>query len=125
MFFRHTAPAFLWALLILLLCGMPGEAVPQLDFWDLFQFDKLIHAVIFGIQVLLLTVAFKKQYTFSRLKYYAAGSALVLGILYGIATEYLQLYVFSNRSFDIYDMTANTIGSFFGTIGFYILYGKK
>ena len=51
--------ALLWALLILVLCLMPGTALPMWHWADLFSVDKLVHAFLFAVLTLLCLRAFE------------------------------------------------------------------
>lgn len=125
MFFRYNLPGFLWGLLILILIGLPGKDIPDMSLWSLLTPDKVFHSVIFGIFVLLLIIGFTKQHSFIYLYYHAKSTAVVSGVLYGGITELLQMVVFTDRTADIMDFTANAIGSCFGLVVFYIIYGRK
>ena len=125
MFLRYNFLGIGWALFILLLCSAPGDQLPEAGFWDLLSFDKFVHAFLFAIQVLVLIVGFRRQYSYSVLRYYARSAAFVTGVIYGIIIEILQLLVFSGRSFDLYDVLANIIGCILGIILFRIIYGKE
>ncbi|MCB0430579.1 MAG: VanZ family protein [Flavobacteriales bacterium] len=124
MFFKHNAFALLWAGVILLLCGIPGDELPDCDLWDLFSFDKATHATIFAIQAASLTVGFKKQYRFFTLRYHAIGYAWLFTLLYGACTELLQWVVFTHRSADWVDMMANGVGATLGVALYLVVYGN-
>ena len=53
--------ALAWALCILVLCLMPGRALPSWDWFDLLSLDKLVHAGMFGTLTVLLAGAFQKR----------------------------------------------------------------
>ena len=71
MFFKHNLRALLWALLILILCGIPGKDLPDLSFWESLSFDKIFHFILFFILVIFMIRGFKNQNTFFFLKKYA------------------------------------------------------
>ena len=54
-------PAILWALFILIICGIPGNHIPKLKYgFELFA-DKVVHVFIFGtLAILMLWNAYKK-----------------------------------------------------------------
>lgn len=124
MFLKHNIYGILWALLILALCGLPGRDFPDLSFWKLLTFDKFAHAFVFAVQVLLLIVGFKKQRTFPLLKYVAVKASLAISLSYGALVELLQQLVFTDRTADLLDFIANSLGCFLGLLGFYLIYGK-
>jgi VanZ family protein len=115
MFFKHTKWAMLWALVILILCGMPGKDIPHISFLELLSFDKLVHAGIFCVLLLLMVRGFRMQDRFILLQEKAMMIALLICIAYGGALEIMQGIVFEQRSPDIYDFIANTAGALLGS----------
>lgn len=119
------APAFLWALIILLLTGLPGSYFPEIkSFWDWLSPDKVVHLAMFGIFTFLLF--------FGNRAYFLKGNQRSLSVLFigtGIAfgglTELLQAFVFVGRDGNYYDFFANTAGTFAGTLLFQLLLTKK
>jgi len=54
-FLRLYGPVILWALLILLLTGLPGDYFPKVPtVWDLLEPDKIVHLFIFLVFTLLI-----------------------------------------------------------------------
>ena len=96
-----------------------------MSLWSLLTPDKIFHIIIFGILVLLIIIGFTKQRTFIYLYYHAKFIAVIFGMLYGGATELLQMLIFTERKADLMDFAANTIGCIFGLAVFYIIYGRK
>jgi glycopeptide antibiotics resistance protein len=100
------APPILWALLIAILCGLPGRDIPHISFLELLSFDKLVHAFIFFVLVLLIQLAVKKTPN----KKNAILYALCFSIPYGAMLEIMQQEFFTERTADIFDFLANTLG---------------
>ena len=124
MFRRSNLPAIFWALLILLLCGLPGDKIPELTFLEWLNPDKIAHVILFGVQCFLLLKAFEKQ-NFSRVfNINPATLALILSISYGCIVEILQEYVFIHRSGDIRDAAANAVGALLGLWIYKRFFGK-
>ncbi|MBK9147477.1 MAG: VanZ family protein [Flavobacteriales bacterium] len=94
----------LWALLILLLCLMPGAALPAWHWADLFSIDKLVHAGLFAVLVLLVLRALPDP----TLK--AAAMAAMACVAYGGALELMQQFPALGRRGDWNDFLANGIG---------------
>ena len=115
------SPAFVWALFILLLCGLPSNQFPETN---LVGFDKFVHLVFYLILSLSLAIGFSKQFTFSIFKDKAIYWGCGIAIIYGITIELLQGMVFATRSIELADIVANTIGSGCGSVGFFFIYGK-
>jgi VanZ family protein len=101
--------AIAWAVVIAVLHAIPGSDFPEVSFSDLFQIDKLIHAIIFTIGFYLFAVAFAEQQKKAFMRY-----LIVSFIAYGLLLEVLQGLVFVERSADILDWLADTIGVFLG-----------
>ena len=120
MFLKHNRYGLLWALLIMALCGIPGSDLPHSTFLELLQFDKLVHAGVFFVLVILLTHGFKRQETSTVLRSNPVSTALIICIAYGGLLELLQDAVFKERSADIYDFIANSFGCVAGAM----LYSK-
>lgn len=124
MLLRRLWPALVWALIIMLLTGLPGTYFPEVtSFWEWLTPDKAIHIFIFGVQAFLLLFAFGEQYSLvrNRLVY---SSLLLITILFALLTEVLQAYVFIGRDGNVYDFIADVIGVGVGFVA-HILYFKK
>ena len=107
---RHLRWALLWAMAILVLCLFPGRSLPQWGWFDLLDLDKLVHALLFFGQTVLLAAAFLGH---GRPVSYLAW-ALGLSVAYGLGTELLQGLQALGRRTDPMDMLANTIGALSG-----------
>lgn len=84
--------------------------------------DKIVHFVLFFILTILwCRVGNNSKY---KIKQKIFTIYLVFGVFIATLVEYLQQYI-PNRSFDYYDIAANTLGGAVGIICFYILYKKK
>ena len=105
---RYTI-AIVWVVVIAILHAIPGSDFPEVSFSDFFQLDKLIHTVIFMVGVYLFAVVLKKQQKIQFLRY-----VVISFIAYGLLLEVLQGLVFVERSADILDWLADTIGVFLG-----------
>lgn len=114
-FFQSYWAALLWAAFILLLIGLPGQDLPNIDFWDINFEDKLAHVGVFGIFSLLLLLGYKRHRVKS-----APTPVLIfficVGIGFGGLTELLQGWLFTTRFADIFDFIADAIGSVLGTV---------
>ncbi|MBN8696524.1 MAG: VanZ family protein [Bacteroidetes bacterium] len=116
MFFKHIKWAMLWALFILVLCGIPGRDIPHISFLELLSFDKFVHAGVFFVLILLLIrgAVLQTQFTFlSQYSFLLSGS---LCVLYGGVLELMQEAVFEERSADLYDFIANSFGVLVGMV---------
>jgi hypothetical protein len=110
---RPLRGALCWALLILVLCLLPGQHVPSYWWAELLDVDKWVHAGVFAVLVGLLAQGLGERrggYTQARL------SALALGIGYGALTEWLQSTPLLGRTMDGMDLSADAIGCVLGLL---------
>ena len=103
---KILAPPIIWALFIAFLCGLPGKDIPHISFLELLSFDKFIHASIFLVLVILIYRATRKTSNRKNAMVYA----LCLSIPYGGILEIMQQELFEDRTADLFDFIANTIG---------------
>ncbi|MCK7558925.1 hypothetical protein MKQ70_29675 [Chitinophaga sedimenti] len=87
---RFYLPAVVWIALILFLCALPGEDIPQASLFDQLHVDKIVHFGLFGGIVLWLSIGYYRQ------KGHISNGMLILIALlasaYGLAIEYMQKY---------------------------------
>jgi len=105
--YRHSGMLLvLWILFIFLLCSTPGHYFPTASWMELFSLDKWVHAGLFFVLcILCFLLVFKRGQSKAWMLICTA-----VCILYGISLEYMQAHWFSNRSFDYFDMLANSFG---------------
>ena len=106
----------LWALVILILCGIPGRDIPHISFLELLSFDKFVHAGIFFVLLLLTVRGFVMQGTYPALREKPKLIAAVICISYGGLLEIMQATLFEERSADVFDFIANSFGCFLGIL---------
>ncbi len=74
------------------------------------EVDKLVHLSLFFVLVFLLYLPFyKKNYPIKTKQLYLFFMVMIC-IGYGVAVEFVQKYYIPNRSFDLFDIVADTIG---------------
>jgi VanZ family protein len=105
--FKHLRWALLWALVILILCLLPGRSLPEWNWVAIFDLDKLVHGFMFFVLAVLLAHAFKRAGSPVRFLLWA----VVISAGYGLFTELMQGMPSLGRRTDINDMIANTIGA--------------
>ncbi len=110
--------AFLYLLVTLWLFTLPGSAFPNNDWFDTLQVDKWVHATLFfGLCWLFMNPILSiNKSSYSKIKIFIVISSLAIG--YGISIEIIQRDYIPNRSFDIWDIVADTIGSILAFIWF-------
>ncbi len=121
---RFLLPSFAWGILILLLYSIPGSDVPSMDLWGVIGIDKVAHATLFAIFVVILLVGFNRQNRSYGLRRRATLVAILIATMYGAVLEGIQGMVFVQRTTDIVDLMANIIGAFTGIVIFRIIYGN-
>jgi hypothetical protein len=85
--------------------------VPGAGLFAFKNFDKIVHAILFGMNVLFWGWHFEiNQRENTRLKLIYIGDTVIV-ILLGVVLEYIQLYFIPNRSFDINDIVADSVGA--------------
>lgn len=101
-------PSLIWALLIFILCIVPGNEMPEIGFWN---FDKLAHTFSFGILISLILLGYKKQKRLqgNSLKPFLTG--ILVCILFGGCIELIQGLFIYKRSAELNDLLADTLGS--------------
>lgn len=122
MFFTHNAAAIAWALLIAVLCGLPGS---EFENTRRVGADKVVHLVLFAILVLLFVVGLIKQHQFQSWRQHTVVKVFGLAVVYGILIECLQWLVFVGRTFEWWDAAFNAAGAALGAAVFYVIYGRR
>ena len=110
--------------MIAVLTLSPARAVPEVPFWNIPYFDKIVHLGIFALLSFLMARGLAKQHKYDpktgRLFYIT----FIISALYGGLIEYLQNFV-PGRSSEIQDFVANTIGTLIGLLAFYFFNRSK
>lgn len=122
---KYYFPGILWALIIAVLTGIPGNFIPPVADWvSLFSPDKIVHIGMFGVFTCLMLWGKQKQAvpkSSSNSNFWIIGLALVLAM----ATELMQKYLVINRNGNVYDFIADAVGIAAGYILFRYFRAKK
>jgi VanZ family protein len=113
---RYYIPAILWIILILVLCTLPGKDIPHTGWFSLKNLDKLVHFGMFGGTVFFLALGYyrhKKHIPALMLFIF-----VLLAAFYGLTIEFVQKYYTVDRSFDMQDAAADTLGAIAGVWAF-------
>ncbi len=100
--------AISWFALVTYLLCIPGKKLPLIWWVGLFQVDKLIHFILFFTLCMLFC---KTTFAIQKTQQWFWGIAFTCS-LYGLGMEFVQENFIPNRSFDVWDIVADTIGSF-------------
>ena len=125
---RHIFPGLICAIIIMILCGLPGSYFPQVKtFWEWLGPDKIVHCIMFGIFAFSICWGYRNEYC-EKDKSYRNNLQLVTLLVsasYGALTELLQKYVFYCRYGSVYDFFADLIGCVLGICIFNLAFRKK
>lgn len=116
---RFYVPAIFWILLVLVLCTLPGNDLPKAPVFEKIHMDKIVHLGLFGCTVLLLCIGYYRQHGYISkltLTFFAISAAF-----YGLAIEYIQKYFAIQRTFDMADVAADTVGAVAGILAFKLI----
>lgn len=117
-------PSLVWAVILLILSGLPKSSLPSISFDSFFELDKIAHFLMYGIFAFLLFRDFGRSHFLSKVNNQFIFSVLGASF-FGFCMELMQFSVFSGRYFEIMDLIANIIGAFVGAIVLLILKRKK
>jgi len=98
----------LWAIVIFVLCSVPGDSLPHTSMVSIPYFDKMVHFGLFFIMGILLISELKYQTKLGTFSITIIIFAIVA--VYGGTIEILQEHFFINRSGDFWDLCADIAG---------------
>lgn len=125
-YFRYYWPFVLWAILILILTGLPGNYFPRVPtIWDLLSPDKIVHLFIFIVFTVLLFHGLVLHYRERISLWMYALIVIGTGVFYGGITELLQAYIFVWRQASVYDFIADSVGCIAGYLLFRNVISKR
>lgn len=107
---RYTI-AIVWVIVIAILHAIPGSDFQNFSSYNFFQFDKLIHVIIFMLGVYFFALAFNDQ---EQKNIYSLRYIIISFIAYGLLLEVFQGLVFVERNADVLDWLADIVGVFLG-----------
>lgn len=109
--YKNFLPGIAWFFIVGILTLMPGKDIPEVTFLNSIpQFDKLVHAALFGgITFLFCLPLIKYPFSHRQKIYYFIRIALA-AIIWGITVEFLQKYFIPGRDFDLLDWAADSAG---------------
>ncbi len=110
--------ALLWALFILVLCLLPGPAIPSWEWADMISLDKSVHAFLFAVLFVLVARALDEQYRPGGIRSNTMAVAFAITLGYGALTEWMQQIPALGRRGDLLDLLANGLGAFLGLVYF-------
>lgn len=84
--------------------------VPGTGIFALKNLDKIVHVMLFGMNVLFWGWHYETSGRGSKQLRAIFIAATAIMIILGIIMEYVQLYFIPNRTFDGYDIIADAVG---------------
>ena len=110
---RAISFAVLWPLVILVTCFVPGREVPNIRIPFI---DKWVHFVLFG------GFSFLWLCTRSRPAFRTGLVVFLASVALGYGVELIQgSGITSGRSYDLYDVYADSVGGLLGVLLFFLL----
>ena len=108
-FYRFCA--LIWTIMILYLSLISANQATKFNVFDFYGVDKLGHIIFYTTFSFLWCMSFRERNTDKK-------NILIFSISFGVLMEICQLYLFNGRSFELYDILANILGSVVGIILF-------
>jgi VanZ family protein len=115
--FKKFIPGIAWFIIIYILVTLPGKDIPQSNFLDEINFDKLVHMGLFSVLTVLFCWPFYKTdiSVEKKIKYFITIALLVSA--WGYTTELIQkFWVAIHRDYDLLDWAADSLGAIIGYI---------
>ena len=94
-----TTAHILWAVVVFGLHAMSSKSFPKISFWENLGPDKIVHAFMFFIATALAVFS-----GWGKLR------SAAVWIISGVLLEYYQFYFTTDRSFDWFDVMADSFG---------------
>jgi len=110
-----------WAVLILILCAIPGSSIPQVPLINIPNFDKIVHAALYFPLAFFLGAEFDLSKK-SILRLTGPLLTMLFVAFYGGLIEVLQDKLFINRSSDIVDFFSDVVGGLAGLTIYYLFF---
>lgn len=109
--FKYFLPGIAWFFVVGILTLMPARDVPQVSWMDnIPNFDKLVHAGLFGGLAFLFSLPLLKSGFSQKQKINYSIKISLIAIIWGIIIEFLQKFYVPSRDFDLLDWAADTVG---------------
>ena len=107
--------AFAFVVATLLFC-LPGDRLSEASWLEDLELDKVVHVGLFAVLVFLWCLPLQLLIKNTDRRNTIYGWITLGFIAYGVAIEFIQRDLIPYRSFDLYDIVADTIGCGVGWI---------
>ncbi|MEO9147438.1 MAG: VanZ family protein [Ginsengibacter sp.] len=108
--FKRFLPGIAWFFIVGILTLMPGKDVPEVDWLEIKNLDKLVHAALFGGLTLLFCLPYFKANFSHQKKINIYIRISLASIIWGITVEIIQKYFIPGRDFELLDWAADSLG---------------
>ncbi len=109
--FKYFLPGIAWFFVVGILTLMPAKDIPTVNWMDnIPNFDKIVHAGLFGgLSLLFILPLLKSRFSEKQKLNYSIKISLA-AIIWGITIEFLQKFYVPSRDFDLLDWAADSVG---------------
>lgn len=109
--FKYFLPGIAWFFMVGILTLMPAKDVPEVGWMDSIpNFDKIVHAGLFGGLAFLFCLPFVQSHFSLKLKISYLVRISLATVVWGITIEFLQKFYVPSRDFDLLDWAADSVG---------------
>lgn len=122
-FLYNFSWAIIWAIVMLLLMGLPSKDLPSTNYFE--GFDKLAHSGCFFVFTVLLLLGSIIQSKGRASKIRTMFLTLLITTFFAFGTEGLQLYLSSDREADWWDIFADYVGIGMGVFSYLLLHQRR
>jgi len=114
--FKKFIPGIAWFIVVCFLLFLPGHDLPNINWLDQINFDKVVHMSMFGLLVILFSWPFNKSgIPIKKKKKYFIIIALLFCI-WGYCSELIQKYWAIGRDYEVLDWVADSLGAIAGYV---------
>lgn len=113
---KSFVPAICAFIIATLLFCLPGDKISEAGWLEDLELDKVVHVGLFSGMVFLWCLPFQLLIENAERRKLIYGLITLAFIIYGVAIEFIQRDFIPFRSFDFYDIVADTIGCAIGWI---------
>lgn len=123
--YNRLLPAYLWLMVTIGLLILPGSAFPEETAFSGLPIDKIVHIVLFMLLVWLFCRGARFKTPTPSRRVIKCAIIFVAASLLGLLLEFVQRDYIPNRSFELADVYADTVGAFLGVLLSYLTYKKN
>ena len=120
-YLRYNWPSILWAAFIFVICMMPHRHIPNIVIPHL---DKIVHTAVYCVLAMMMYAGWLWQTAFQALHVRTFIKVLIVCAAYGMLIEIMQGLFTADRSFELWDELADTVGALLGLYAAQWLYPK-